>query len=471
MFKRFIAWIRQAVTKMFGNKTIGYTGSAGVVSSKMATAIDFWLDIYRGECPWLHKDPHTLGLPAQIASEIARLVTLELEVNISTETERGEYIKAAVAPILAKLKPQVEYGCAGGGLMFRPFVDNGKIAVQFTKANCFVPTAFDSAGNIFCCDFAEQIVIGKDYFTRIERHFRRDGKYVIQNLAFKGYSADTIGSHCQLSDCPAWKDIEPEVEIDGLDAPLFSYFRIPLGNTIDLESPLGVSVFARAVDLIRDADEQYQRLMWEFKGGELAIDASDDAFAEDPRTHLPKLPAGKERLYRMNAMDDEHGGELMKAWAPTLRDASYLNGLDAILIKIEDQCGLSRGTLCNRYDSTPKTATELKMSRQRSYATVSDVQAALENALNGLIKAIDELVTLYDLAPVGEYTVSYKWDDSIIVDAEAERLRDQQEVSAQLMLPWEYRVKWYGESEAEAKTKLSIEETDDDILGFGTEPK
>ena len=81
------------------------------------------------------------------------------------------------------------------------------------------------------------------------------------------------------------------------------------------------------------------------------------------------------------------------------------------------------------------------------------------------------LAVLYDLCPDGEYETTYVWDDSIIVDAEAERLRDQQEVMQGLMNKWEYRVKWYGEDEATAKKMLQEMQgpTDDEILGFDDE--
>ena len=36
-----------------------------------------------------------------------------------------------------------------------------------------------------------------------------------------------------------------------------------------------------------------------------------------------------------------------------------------------------------------------------------------------------------------------------------------------LMQPWEYRVKWYGETEADAKAVLAERENDDDLMGFG----
>ena len=53
----------------------------------------------------------------------------------------------------------------------------------------------------------------------------------------------------------------------------------------------------------------------------------------------------------------------------------------------------------------------------------------------------------------GDVTVVY--DDSIIQDTEAEKTRDMQEVSAGLMQPWEYRMRWYGEDEATARRSVA----------------
>ena len=92
----------------------------------------------------------------------------------------------------------------------------------------------------------------------------------------------------------------------------------------------------------------------------------------------------------------------------------------------------------------------------------------MENALTDLAYAMYCLAVLYDLCPDGKYEMQFTWDDSVIIDAEAERLRDQQEVAQGLMLAWEYRVKWYGEGEATAKRKLAEgkEMSDDQILDF-----
>ena len=63
--------------------------------------------------------------------------------------------------------------------------------------------------------------------------------------------------------------------------------------------------------------------------------------------------------------------------------------------------------------------------------------------------------------------VTVNFEDGYIIDKESERERDRQDVRDGLMQPWEYRVKWYGETEADAKAILAERENDDDMMGFG----
>lgn len=51
--------------------------------------------------------------------------------------------------------------------------------------------------------------------------------------------------------------------------------------------------------------------------------------------------------------------------------------------------------------------------------------------------------------------MSFQWDDSIVVDAKAERDNDRADVAMGAMALYEYRMKWYGETEEEAKAAIS----------------
>ena len=189
-----------------------------------------------------------------------------------------------------------------------------------------------------------------------------------------------LGTEIKLTDVPEWASLEPETKIQNVDRLLFAYFKMPEANTIDPYSPLGVSGFSRAVSLIKQADLQYSRLMWEFEGGELAIDVDRDALTEltdlNGKSHTvnPQLQA---RLFRPIDLGES---DTYQVFAPAFRDTSLIAGLNTILMRIEDVCGLSRGTLTDAATEA-RTATELKILKQRNYATNADIQTALEDAL------------------------------------------------------------------------------------------
>ena len=475
MFERFFSWIRQVLSRMVTFKNIDEVVGSNVISDEMANAIDLWMQMYLGKSPWLAKDKRSLRLPSTIASEMARLVTLEMEMKVSGDNERAKFIEEALKPVLDRIRIYTEYACAGGGIAFKPSVIDGKIEIEYIQSDHFMPISFDSSGSITGAAFMEHEALDNKYYTRVEKHELKGNVLTITNVAYRSYSNDSIGSECPLNEFLPWANIAPVVTVENPIFTLFSYFKMPLGNTIDPLSPLGVSVYADASDLIMDADEQYQRLVWEFEAGEMAIDAAEDAFKMVKG--VPVLPTGKERLFRTNKLDAATGGDLMKTWAPTLREQSFINGLDKIITVIEDKCGLSRGTLSNRFNdasTAARTAEEIRHTKQRSYATVTDIQKALQTALEGLAKAIDQLATLYNLVAEGEYELAFKWDDSIVIDANTEREIDRQDVRDGFMAKWEYRMKWYGEDEKTAKANVAsvdgAEPDDDDIMGFDNEP-
>lgn len=439
----------------------------------MQTAIQDWFDLYQGNAPWLRNNPQSLGLPAAIASEIAKLVTLEMEVNVNAikgkktddnnatknedekQISRAQFITDTLKPFLKGIRNYCEYGCATGGVMFKPYYNGEGISIECIQATDFKPVSFDNKGNITACKFVERKVIGKDIYNRLETHTLENGVLTVTNKCYKSMSSSDKGTEVPLTSVPEWAEIEPMVTINNVPRPLYQYFKIPLGNTIDPNSPLGISVYGRTstTELIKEADEQWQRFLWEFEGGELAIDASKEIFPND-KDGKPIIPAGRERLFRPNELDTSETNELIKIFSPALRDSNIGNGLNSILKRIEFNVGLAYGTLSDP-QQIEKTAQEIKTSKQRSYSTVSDIQKALEEALEGLIEAINATCDLYGIGGSGTFETAYKWDDSIIVDAETDRQRDLNEVRQGIMQKWEFRVKWYGEDEETAKKVIA----------------
>ena len=436
------------------------------ISAPMATALETWCQMYQNEAMWLNADIKSLNLAAAISGEIARAVTVEMQVELTGS--RGTYLAEQLEPVLDKLRQQVEYGCAKGGLMLKPYVSEGKVLVDFVQADQFFPVSFDENGNITAVVFADTRQQGTWWYTRLEYHSMESKGCKVTNRAFKSTVKDNLGNECPLAEVEAWAKLQEEATITPLERPLFAYFRYPQANNIDPTSPLGVSCYARAVELIQQADQQWSDLLWEFDSGKRALYVDSLAFGKDSEGK-PILP--NKRLYRTLETGSAEG-ELFEEWSPDLREQNLLAGLEAILRKVEFTCGLAYGTLSNP-QVIDKTATELKISQQRSFVTISDTQKSLEAALEQLLWAMDTWATLAKLAPKGTYSTVYDWDDSIVVDKEVMFTQDLRLVTSSIMSKLEFRMRNMGEDEETAKKQLALVAADmqqqADVFGQSTE--
>ena len=453
------------------------------LSSEMENALNEWAEMYKGKAPWLKQDTvYSLGLPAAIAAEIARQVVLELKWNITAKVPEGqqapedgsdpmnpraEYLKAEFEKCIKPLREKVETGGASGGMVIKPYPLGKHLFFEYVMAWSMYPIAFDGAGNLTDVIFRDIYTMGKNIYTRLERH-RLESKKVsgeeepqtvvtVTQRVFKSNNRDSLGIECSLKEVPIWAQLQPETTIRNTGGKLLvGWYKVASANTVDLDSPMGVSVFAKARDLIRDADTQYSRLLWEFEGGEMAIDVDPLALrpkqtpGSDGSIHYepPKL---NERLFRGV---DCGRDETYHVYAPPLRDGSLLNGLNSILQKVEDTSGLARGTFSDPTNEA-MTATQLKILRKRTYDTIAGNQQALETCLRDVVHAMDVHATLAGLAPEGEYELSFEWDDSIITDTDQQLNERLALANAGAISRAELRGWYLGETDAQAAAAIA----------------
>lgn len=398
-----------------------------------------------------------------------------MEEKVLGDPSRAEYLESQYKKLKKQLRKQIEYGIAKGGLVIKPYVvlnnaleddtetPTADIEFDFIQADAFYPLAFDASGKITEAAFVQSKVERNQVYRRLEYHKWENNTVTVVNKAYKSNnvrnSGDVdngdLGEEISLTEVPEWKDLEPKTVVKNVTKPLFGYFRMPEANTIDPTSPLGVSGFSRAVELIRDADLQYSRLLWEYEAGEMAIDIDRDALRPDldeagninlKPNHL------QQRLYRK--LDLGSDSDTYYPYAPGLRDTNYISGLNTILMRIEDVCGISRGTLSDSAD-VARTATELKILKQRSYQTNADIQQAIEDAIRDVIYVMNVYASLYEITPEGEYEVNFEWDDSIIVDIDTEINKRLTLMQNGLTSKLENRMWYFGETEKQARDALA----------------
>ena len=104
------------------------------LTSKMAQSIELWTALFEDDAPWLNSITQSMGLAPAIASEMARLITLELKSEIDGSV-RAKYLNDAYQKVLSRIRQPVEMGCAKGGLVFKPYVTASGIVVQTVQAD------------------------------------------------------------------------------------------------------------------------------------------------------------------------------------------------------------------------------------------------------------------------------------------------------------------------------------------------
>lgn len=456
-----------------------FTGIKTMLTVQMQQALDDWYSaaIY-GE-PLTHDpDVKSMGWPAAISSELARLTTLEMELRV-TGTPRADWINGKMQRVVSPRRRRVlAVALALGSGVWMPYQTADNLGVSFIPATGYFPVSLGVDGELTEAIFIDQIQDSDGYYNRLqwmhvltspqdyhdkerdileEKHMRPAAQYPcvqVLNLAFRSSQRDALGASSPLNARAEWQGIPPVVYLQKLTKLPVGYFVTPVVNVVDPTSDIGAPMWAPATNQIIAADEQFTRLDWEYEGGELAID-TDFQYLQPGADgeKRSEIPGHRARLF--TGLDVNTGisqqTPFFNVFAPALRDNSYLTGLNSYIRQIESHAGLSFGTF-SQIAEVERTATEIMSSKQKLYSTVADVQAALEEALRGLIDALDFWADSVPTAPPrgSEMQITFKWDDSILVDRQTEIAQWQQEMTMGVRSRAEYRQHFYGEDEAAA---------------------
>lgn len=421
-------------------------GALPAASRDMEDNACLWYAMYTGHPPWETCDVHSIGLAGAIGRELSNHVLTEFSVTVSG-SERADYINKQLQAAAKKFGIDLEIGLCLGGIALKPYIVVDRILVDASATN-FTPTRFDGDGKAVSGVFKSKPVrSGRDWYVRLEYHdfrYTEDGGtiYTVENKAFRSGQNGGIGAPVALNVVDEWTGIEERQEIAGLSGPLFAYFKPPVANRVEPESDMGVSVYSGEVaDLIRQAEEQWARLWWEFQSGERKI------YMDGTSVNAGQF---NDRLFERGNFTST--GNLFEPYSPEFRNNAIYDGFQYILKIIEFCVGLAFGTISDP-QSVNKTATEEIMTKHRQYITEGAIQKAFQDTLDGLIYAMDAMCDLYGLAPDGEYETTYNWGDGILDDPETKR-QDMamgiQLMNAAVMGPLEYRMKYFGEDEKTA---------------------
>jgi A118 family predicted phage portal protein len=239
----------------------------------------------------------------------------------------------------------------------------------------------------------------------------------------------------------------------GSAGPTFGIVRPAVPNTRVDFSSYGQSVFADAVDAVQSVDLAYDALINEIDAGKMRVFLSDVMFDQERTKDGKRIPIpfgkGDCTVFR-KVMSTE---DTIQEFAPALRTEAQGQAFRLALQVLGDLCGLGTNYFDLDNVGYVKTATEVSSDNSALMRNIRKNENALTGALVDVSRAVMACSRHMGVSLPDEGGVSVIFDDSIVQDTVSEKQQDMAEVAAGLMLPDEYRAKWYGKGAPSANAE------------------
>ena len=320
-----------------------------------------------------------------------------------------------------------------------------RLGTVFVDAEHIVPISTEN-GKITEAAFISESMRDGIPTVYVEIHRRGADGYVITNELLKKENGELIPDKLP-------RGVAGEVRT-GTFVPFFAILKPNLTNHVDESCGLGVSVYAQATDCLKGVDLAFNNFCRDLKLGGKKVFMNRNLVMRDGNGTLYTPDDVAQQLFVTVGDGDLAEETMITEHNPDLRTKENAEAVQSQLDYLSFRCGMgTRQYLFSGVQGKAQlTATQYTGERQDLIQTtahhrinacefISDyVRAALTAAVKVLCLPLDAS------APV---TVNF--DDSYFIDSESQRARDREEVAAGLMKPWEFRMKWRGESEERAR--------------------
>lgn len=452
-------------------KQLGYT----TIPEEFYAQVDTWQSWYVGKVKgfhryrsynghrWVKRERASLGMGKKVCEDWANLLMNE-KVQITLEgTKEQEFVDRIFTEnnFMVKANEMQELKSALGTVAYIPRVvgqtvtsdgeavvgDASDIILDYVTIENIYPLTWQN-GTISECAFTS--VVTRDGHNHLYLQIHRkdeNGQYIIENSIYR-FDNEVLADE-QLTDVKGFERIPPVV-YTGSDKRQFVIDRPNIANNYNYLLPVGVPVYANAIDVLRGVDCAYDCYVNEFENGAMMLMVKMPATKwEDGE---PTLDDNDRRFYLLP--EDTQQGNVVEPISAALRTEQLNVGLQDQLNILSSKCGF--GENYYRFDNgSLATATQVISENSTMFRTIKKHEVILEAVLIELCRILLRLGNTAMNAGLNEdVEISVDFDDSIIVDEQSDFNRDLQMLSAGIMNDWEARAKWFNEDEATAKAAL-----------------
>lgn len=325
-------------------------------------------------------------------------------------------------------------------------VDGSKATIKLKSVNAtsIIPISW-SNGVVTEASFVSELVhSGKTYYV-VSSHIKEDDGYVIYNdLIDTSYKTASLNIN-----------LLPVLRTKSLK-PLFYIMKTNITNNIDLDSPMGLSIYANAIDTLKGCDVAYDCCLREVITGQRIVMMNKCLLTTDD-SGRPIAPQDVKQTYMQFFGDDAQSdvSEFIKEFHPTLNTDALDNELQNQLNMLSSKVGLGSNYYRFNSSSGVVTATEYVGERNDFMRNAVKISKSIKTALKDLVLGILFVGKNILGANVDDNAkIDIILSDGVVEDDAKEREQDRQDVRDNIMTKAEYRAKWYGETIEEAKAVI-----------------
>jgi len=341
-----------------------------------------------------------------------------------------------------------------GTVAYIPYYSGDRIRMNYITADNMIPLSWENGIINELCVYSSSIVGSEEYlfvqlFVLDSDTGSNDPRYVIENLLLHGERGVSGGSnakafsYAEMADINAvrgYEKIEKRVETNSARRP-FVIDRLNILNNCDPDSPLGVSVFANAIDTMRLCDVIFDSYQNEFVLGKKRVMVAAEAI--NIETGEQVFHPNELVFYQLPKGAGIEDKPFIQEMDMSIRATEHEQALQNALNTFSYQCGM--GDNYFRYNAgAVATATQVMSEQNVMFRTLKKHEIILESALVDLVRLIIEIGVRYNLAPGlnPDAEITVKFDDSIIEDKDKEFQRRMAMVAARMYKP-EAFVAWH----------------------------
>lgn len=395
--------------------------------------IDKWKALYSGYHSEFHDVEYktisgtkkrrmaTLNMPKVVAQELATLIFNErCEISISDDGFE-ENVKEVLRrnQFDREFQRYLEYAFAMGGTVIKVYADDRGVRLGYVTADCFIPLSWDH-DHIREGLFVNEIRRQNKKYTHLEWHVWEGVEYVIRNELYESNGVD-LGVKVPLA--TLFPNLQEETRVKNLVRPLFVYIKPNSANNFDTTIPLGIAVYANALDTLKSLDIAFDSFQREFRLGRKRIIVPVAAIKTviDPQTgQTHRYFDANDEVYEAFNFDGDSNG--IKDISIELRVEEHINAINALLNLLAMQIGFSAGSFT--FDGQGvKTATEVVSENSKTFRTKQSHEIIVEEAIKELVEIIGQVAELYGFFNMpDDYEVTVTFDDSVAQDKNADAL-------------------------------------------------